>query len=167
MHSGLAVRCCLLFSRLFLVGMLGLTLPPWLWADREAPAAAEGPDRTTARAAVALRVAVYDSEGSEAEAVVTAALKKIPGIEVLGRDQIHRLLGAQEPGSTTRERLAFGRALPADLLLLIEKGNAFAWIDAHTGEELFRIREDSAEALARSAVVLVEETRDASPGHRQ
>lgn len=112
--------------------------------------------------AAPLRVAVFAPEDSDAAALVTAEVSKIPGIEVVERGQIKLLLGEQALGSTTRERLALGRVLSTDLLLLVEKGNAFAWIDARTGEELFRIREKSAEKLARSAVALVEEQREAS-----
>jgi len=113
-------------------------------------------------AAPPLRVAVFAPEDSDAAAVVTAGVSKIPGIEVVERGQIKLLLGEQALGSTTRERLALGRVLSADLLLLVEKENAFSWVDARTGEELFRIREDSADKLARSAVALVEENRDAA-----
>jgi hypothetical protein len=107
-------------------------------------------------------VAVFAPEDSDAAAVVTAEVSKIPGIEVVERGQIKLLLSEQALGSTPRERLALGRVLSADLLLLVEKGNAFAWVDARTGEELSRIREDSADKLARSAVALVEENRDAA-----
>ena len=113
-------------------------------------------------AAPPLRVAVFAPEDSDAAAVVTAEVSKIPGIEVVERGQIKLLLSEQALGSTPRERLALGRVLSADLLLLVEKGNAFAWVDARTGEELFRIREDSADKLAQSAVALVEENRDAA-----
>ena len=113
-------------------------------------------------AAAPLRVAVFAPEDSDAAALVTAEVSKIAGIEVLERGQIKLLLGEQALGSTTRERLALGRVLSADLLLLVEKENALAWIDARTGEELFRIRENSAEKLAHSAVALVEKNRDAA-----
>ena len=116
----------------------------------------------TACAAAPLRVAVFAPEDCDAAALVTAEVSKIAGIEVVERGQVRLLLGEQALGSTTRERLALGRVLSADLLLLVAKGNAFAWVDARTGEELFRIREDTAETLARSAVALVEENRDAA-----
>jgi len=109
-----------------------------------------------------IRVAIFSPEDSDAAAMVTAGVSKIPGVEVVERSQIKLLLGEQVLGTTTRERLALGRVLSADLLLLVEKGNSFAWIEARTGEELFRIREDSAEILARSAVALVEEQREES-----
>lgn len=113
-------------------------------------------------AAAPLRVAVFATEDSEAVARVTAEVSKIRGVEVLERGQIKLLLGEQVPGDTPRERQAFGRLLTADLLLLVEsKRNSFAWIDAKTGDELFRIFGDSAGHLAESAVTLVEEQRDA------
>ena len=113
-------------------------------------------------AAAPLRVAIFAPADSDAAVLVTAGVSKIPGIEVVERGQIKLLLGEQALGSTTRERLALSRVLSADLLLLVEKGNAFAWVDARTGEELFRIRENSAEKCAISAVALVEENRDAA-----
>ena len=113
-----------------------------------------------------LRVVVFAPLDTDAGTLMTAEVAKIPGIEVIGRGQIKLLLGAQVLASTTSERLALGRLLAADLLLLVEpKRIAFAWIDTQTGEELFRIREDSAEALARSAVALVEEGRDVAAGN--
>lgn len=113
-------------------------------------------------AAAPLRVAVFAPEDSDAAALVTAEVSKIPGIEVIERKQIQLLIGEQALASSSRERLALGRILSADLLLLVERGNAFEWVDAHTGEELFRIREDSIKKLAESAVALVEENRNAA-----
>lgn len=109
-----------------------------------------------------LRVAVFAPDATDAGALVTAEVSKIPGIMVVERDQIKLLISQQVVPVSPRERLALGRLLAADLLLLVEpKRNAFSWIDAQTGEELFRILEDSPAALARSAVALVEENRDA------
>jgi len=113
-----------------------------------------------------LRVVVFAPLDTDAGTLMTAEVSKIPGIEVIGHRQIKLLLGAQVLVTTTHERLALGRLLAADLFLLVEpKRIAFAWIDTQTGEELFRIREDSAEALARSAVALVEEGRDVAAGN--
>lgn len=111
------------------------------------------------------RVAIFAPADTNAGMVVTAEVSKISGIEVIGQRQIKLLLGEQVLATTARERLELGRLLAADLLIIVEpKRIAFAWIDAQTGEELFRIREDSVEALARSAVALVEESRDVAAG---
>jgi hypothetical protein len=54
--------------------------------------------------------------------------------------------------------------LAADVLILVdEQRDAFAYIDAQTGEELFRIRENSLDDLPCSAAALVEELRDIRP----
>lgn len=112
-------------------------------------------------AAAPLRVAIFAPADSGAAALLTAEVSQLPGIEVV---EPQAPLGMPATlGESTGERLALGRLLAADLLLLVEpKRNAFAWIDARTGEELFRIREDSPGQLARSAVALVEEQRDAA-----
>lgn len=116
----------------------------------------------SASAAPSVRVAVFGPDAPDAAARVAVEISKIEGIEVVERGQIEMLLGEQSLGTSGRERLALGRLLSADLLLLVgPKGDSFAYVDAHTGEELFRIREESLEALTRSAFLLVEELRDA------
>ena len=85
-------------------------------------------------------------------------VEKIPGVKVFRRGQIRLLPG--EPIATDSEsgRRTLGRVLAADILLLVDAGrNAFAFIDAQTGEELFSIREDTPEWLVRSADALVQE----------
>jgi len=114
-------------------------------------------------AASPLRVAVFAPEDSDAAALVAAEVSKLPDVEVVERGQIKLLLGEQGLGDASRERLALGRILAADFLLLVEpKQNAFAWIDATTGEELARIRKNSEKELAQSAVALVGKGRAAT-----
>ena len=118
---------------------------------------------TLCAAASPLRVAVFAPEDSDAAALVAAEVSKLPDVEVVERGQIKLLLGEQGLGDASRERLALGRILAADFLLLVEpKQNAFAWIDATTGEELARIRKNSEKELAQSAVALVGKGREAT-----
>ncbi|MFZ4778266.1 MAG: hypothetical protein ACOYM3_23080 [Terrimicrobiaceae bacterium] len=105
-----------------------------------------------------LRVAVFASEDSETTALVTKELSGVSGISLIGPGQIRSRLGGKASCDTAPQRLALARSLEADLLILVDsKQNVFAWIDCSTGEELFRIREESASRLARSAFLLVEE----------
>ena len=118
---------------------------------------------TICAAAQPLRVAIFSPGDFDVAAAVTAEVSKVPGIEVLEREQIKILLGEQSPGDSARERLALGRILAVDFLLLVEpKKNAFAWVDARSGEELSRSRQDSPGELARSASALVGKQRDAA-----
>lgn len=113
------------------------------------------------RAAPPVRVAIFGPEAEDAAAFLAAEISQLDGIEVLERGQIELLLGEQSLGQGARERLALGRLLAADLLLLVGKGgDSFAYIDIRTGEELFRIRENSPGQLAASAAVLVKEARE-------
>ena len=112
-------------------------------------------------AAPPLGPAVFAPEDSAVAALVAAEVSKIPGVKVFRRGQIHLLPG--EPISTDREsgRRTLGRILSADILLLVDAGqNTFGWIDAQTGEEWFRIREDTPKRLVWSAVALVQEQSD-------
>ena len=121
---------------------------------------------TLCAAASPLRVAVFAPEDSDAAALVAAEVSKLPDVEVVERGQIKLLLGEQGLGDASRERLALGRILAADFLLLVEpKQNAFSWIDATTGEELARIRKNSEKDLAQSAVALVGKGRAATAGN--
>lgn len=113
-----------------------------------------------ALAALPVRVTVV-TLGAEATATpIVAELKKLDGVEV--RQVKGRLPeGRKEAELTNEDRKALGGGIPAILLLVLsEKGDAFRYVDAVTGEELFRIREQTPEDLARSAGLLVEELRD-------
>ena len=111
-------------------------------------------------ASLPVRVAVLGKEAPAPTAQITEALAKLDGVEVLSRDQVERQAG--KPNATAEERKALGKLLGVHLLILVDpSGDAFAYVDATTGEELFRIREDTPEKLAQSAFVLVEELRDA------
>lgn len=112
-------------------------------------------------AATPLRPGGFAPEDSGVAALVAAEVAKIPGVKVFGRGQIHLLPGERIATDTESGRRTLGRVLAADILLLVDASrNAFSFIDAQTGEELFRIREDSPDCLAWSAVALVGEQRD-------
>lgn len=112
-------------------------------------------------AAAPLRVAVFAPEDSGLAALVAAKVSKIRGVKAFRRGQIHLLPGEQIATDSESGRRALGRVLAADILLVVDAGrNAFGFIDAQTGEELFRIREDNPEWLVRSAVALVQEQSD-------
>lgn len=100
--------------------------------------------------------------GPEATASpIAGALKKLDGVDIR---RIQGVLpeGRRESELTNLERKALGGDAPAVLLLILTaKGDAFGYVDAKTGEELFRIREATPDDLARSAAALVEELRDA------
>ncbi len=104
--------------------------------------------------------AITDPEGTGMTARVAAQVAKIPGVVVL--DDSRPWLLPVGWSRSEASRAALGQRLWADLLILVdEQRDAFAYIDAQTGQELFVIREDSPDDLPRSAVVLVEELREA------
>ena len=112
-------------------------------------------------AAPPLGPAVFAPEDSGVAALVAAGVEQIPGVKVFRRGQIHLLPDEQIVTDSESGRRTLGRVLAADILLLVDAGrHAFGFIDAQTGEELFRIREDTPEWLVRSAVALVGEQRD-------
>jgi len=95
------------------------------------------------------------------DSAVAAEVDKIPGVKVFRRGQIHLLPGEQIATDSESGRRALGRVLAADIVLLVDAGrNAFGFIDAQTGEELFRIREETPDRLVISAVALVQEQCD-------
>jgi hypothetical protein len=100
-------------------------------------------------------------QDSGVTAMVLAELRQLRGVTVFERGQIQLLPHELVRTDSEAGRRALSRALAADILLLVDpKRNAFGFIDAQTGEELFRIREDTSEHLAMSAFALVEEQRD-------
>ena len=102
--------------------------------------------------------AVFAPEDSGVAALVAADVSKIRGVKIIRRGQIRLLPGEQIATDSESGRRTLGRVLAADILLLVDTGqNAFGFIDAQTGEELFRIREDTPEWLVRSATALVQE----------
>jgi hypothetical protein len=111
-------------------------------------------------AGLPVKVAVVNFGPSDSSEQIARAIAKLDGIEVL-----HERLESRAAGKetlTNDERRAFGVVFQSELLLLVSgKGDSFAYVDGGTGEELFRIREDSTESLVRSAFLLVEELRDA------
>ena len=112
-------------------------------------------------AAPPLSPAVFAPEDSELAASVADEVSKIRRVKVIRRGQIHLLPGERIETDRESGRRALGRVLAADILLLVDAGrNAFGYIDAQTGEELFRIREYSPDRLVRSAVALVQEQCD-------
>ena len=112
-------------------------------------------------AAPPLGPAVFAPEDSAVAALVADGVEQIPGVKVFRRGQIPVIPGGQIATDSESGRRTIGRVVAADILLLVDAGrNAFGFIDAQTGGELFRIREDSPERLVRSAVALVGEQRD-------
>jgi hypothetical protein len=108
------------------------------------------------------RVVVYGPRTPQAEAAVIAAISTIDGVEVLSGDPVREGHPAERPGASVFARQEWARHLRADLLLLLgPRGDSFGYVEGPTGEELFRIREHSPDALAASARLLVEELRDA------
>ncbi len=105
-----------------------------------------------------LRAAIFAPLDSGASLALSRALTRISGIVVIPPEEIRRREDVSPLCDTSPHRLAMARSLKADLLILVDsKENVFAWIDCTTGEELFRIREETADHLARSAALLVEE----------
>ena len=93
--------------------------------------------------------------------LVAAEIARIPEVRVCSRSQIRLLPGEQMETGSESGRKTLGRIVGADILLLVDAGrNAFGFIDAQTGTELFRIREDTPEQLVRSAAALIQEQRD-------
>lgn len=111
-------------------------------------------------AGLPVKVAVINLGPSESSALVAKAIAKLDGVAV-----VHERLESRTDGSdvlTDEERKAMGVVFRSQLLLVINaRGDSFAYVDAGTGEELFRIREESTEDLVRSALALLEELRDA------
>ncbi len=110
-------------------------------------------------AAPPVRVAVLSVDPADSSAIVAKEISKLEGVAV-----VHQRLDPkpdQNALSTNEGRKTLGVLFSAHLLLLVDAGNSFAYVDAGTGGELFRIREETPEALARSAFLLVEELRDA------
>ena len=92
---------------------------------------------------------------------MAAEIAHIPEVRVCRRSQIRLLPGEQMETGSESGRRTLGRVAGADILLLIDASrNAFGFIDAQTGAELFRIREDTPELLVRSAAALIQEQRD-------
>ena len=92
---------------------------------------------------------------------IRAELEPIAGVKLLGRADLHHLPGEEILTESETVRRNIGRQMGADILLIVEPERlAFGFVDAQTGEELFRIREESAGRLLRSAFALVQEQRD-------
>ncbi len=115
---------------------------------------------STCLAGLPVKVAVINFGTSDSSNLVAKEIAKLDGVVV-----IHERLESKTEGNetlTNEERKALGVVFRSELLLVINgKGDSFAYVDASTGEELFRIREDSTASLVRSAFALVEELRDA------
>lgn len=111
-------------------------------------------------AGLPVKVAVINFGPSDSSTLVAKEIAKLDGVEV-----VHERLESRASGNevlTNEERKALGVVFRSELLLVVNaRGDSFAYVDAGTGEELFRIREASTEDLARSAFALVEELRDA------
>ena len=102
-----------------------------------------------------------ESRESGVTALVVSKLSTLGGVKVVRRDQLHLLPHELVRTDSESGRRELSRTLAADILLLIDPRRiAFGFIDAQTGEELFRIREDTPEWLAVSAFALVQEQRD-------
>jgi len=112
-------------------------------------------------AGLPVRVGVIQLGASEPPRLIAEKLAKLDGVEVV-RETLNLKEGRKESDLTNEERLALGRTWQVQLLILVDiQGNAFAYVDAGTGQEMFRIRENTAAELADSAFALVEELRDA------
>lgn len=113
---------------------------------------------TAGLAGLPVKVAVIAFGPSDSSGLVAKEIARLEGVEVVHE----RLESKTSDVLTNEERKALGVVFRSELLLLVSpKGDAFAYVDASTGEELFRIRDESAEALVHSAFALVEELRDA------
>jgi hypothetical protein len=114
------------------------------------------------RAAEPARVVIHGPHTPGAENTVRTAVAGLDGVIVLGPDELARCGAADGPGRSEFFRREFLRRTRADLLLKLgPRGDSFAYIEGATGQELFRIREAGPAELAVSAVLLVEELRDA------
>jgi len=104
-------------------------------------------------------IAAAEAGPFDVTAAILAELEPISGVKVFGRADLRLLPG--EGADSDEVRRDLGRRMGADILLLIEpERNAFGFVDAQTGEELFRIREGNSGRLARSAFALVQEQRE-------
>jgi hypothetical protein len=113
-----------------------------------------------ALAGLPVRVGVIQLGAPEAPRLIAEEIAKLDGIEVV-RETLQLKEGRKETDLTNEERQALGRQWQVQLLILVDaNGDAFAYVDADTGEELFRIREKTPVELASSAFLLVEELRD-------
>ena len=106
-------------------------------------------------------IAAAEADPVDVTAGILAELETISGVKILIRSDLRLLPGEDVQADSEAVRRDIGRRVGADILLLIEPGrNAFGFVDAQTGEELFRIREGTPERLARSAFALVQEQRE-------
>jgi hypothetical protein len=112
----------------------------------------------TSLAGLSIRVGVVSSGSPPSSALIAKQIAKLEGIEVVHGQSPFK----PDQKLSDADRKALGVSLHVQLLILVDpSGDAFAYVDASTGEELFRIREKSPETLADSAFLLVEELRDA------
>ena len=108
---------------------------------------------------LSIGISAAEAGPADVTAGILAELEPISGVRVFGRADLRILPGEEVDSNAVRRDI--GRRMGADILLLIESRRiAFGFVDAQTGEELFRIREDTPERLARSAFALVQEQRD-------
>ena len=106
-----------------------------------------------------LRVAVVHTGATAPAREIVRAISRIEGIEAVSGEADPVLARSDVAPSDLR---ALGTRFAARLVLLVSPaGDAFGYVDVATGEEWFRIREDTQEELVRSAFALVEELRDA------
>lgn len=111
-------------------------------------------------AGVPLRVGVIQLGDAGAPGLIAEKVGKLEGVEVV-QDTLQLKEGRKEKELTNQERIAMGVKSQVQLLIVVDiRGDAFSYVDAATGEELFRIREDTPQDLANSAYALVEELRD-------
>jgi hypothetical protein len=111
-------------------------------------------------AGLPVRVGVIQLGDPGSPRLIAEEISRLDGIEVV-RETLKLEEGRSPRSLTNGERRALGRQWRVQLLILVDpSGEAFAYVDADTGEELFRIREGTPANLARSAFLLVEELRD-------
>lgn len=102
-----------------------------------------------------------EADPSDVTAGILAELETISAVKIIGRADLRLLPGEEVRADSDEVRRDIGHRMGADILLLIEpERNAFGFVDAQTGEELFRIREETPAQLARSAFALVQEQRE-------
>lgn len=107
-----------------------------------------------------LRVGIVRLGEPSSSRVVAEKVGKLDGVAVI-QDEFKLEGGRKESEITKEERISLGLKSQVQLLIIIDiKGDAFSYVDAATGDELFRIREETPQGLANSACVLVEELRD-------